>query len=84
MTVKLKLLGPHLRYVYAASNLCMAEINHVSKQIAKHETENRRLHAAMQAAVLDASRDAQSKDKRIQHLERKVTNTTHICKVWTP
>lgn len=61
----------------------MAETNKVSKQVAKHETENRRLHAAMQAAALDASRDAQSKDKRIQHLERKVINTTHMCKTWT-
>jgi hypothetical protein len=82
MTVKPKLLGPHPRYVYAA-NLCVVETYNVSKQIAKHETENRRLHAAMQAAALDASRDAQSKAKRIQHLERKVVNTTHICKTWT-
>ncbi|KAF4771708.1 hypothetical protein HAV15_004556 [Penicillium sp. str.  len=43
-----------------------------TSEIAKHETENRRLNAAMQAAALDASRDAQSKDKRIHHLERKV------------
>jgi hypothetical protein len=33
------------------------------------------LHAAMQAAALDASKDAQLKDKRIQHLERKVIDT---------
>lgn len=65
------------------SNLCMSETNYVPKQIAKHETENRRLHAAMQAAALGASRDAQSKDKRIQHLERKVINSTHICKICT-
>lgn len=49
-----------------------AEASWATSEIAKHETENRRLHAAMQAAALDASRDAQSKDKRIQHLERKV------------
>lgn len=61
----------------------MVETNHVSKQMAKHETENRRLQAAMQAAALDASRDAQLKDKRIHHLERKVTNTTYMYKTWT-
>ncbi|KAJ5428336.1 hypothetical protein N7445_009790 [Penicillium cf. griseofulvum] len=51
---------------------CEAEASRATSEIAKHETENRRLHTAMQAAALDASRDAQSKDKRIQHLERKV------------
>ncbi|KAJ5800931.1 uncharacterized protein N7518_002999 [Penicillium psychrosexuale] len=49
-----------------------AGASRATSDIAKHETENRRLHAAMQAAALDASRDVQSKDKRIQHLERKV------------
>ncbi|KAJ5372625.1 hypothetical protein N7517_004631 [Penicillium concentricum] len=49
-----------------------AEASRAASEMAKHETENRRLHAAMQAAALDASRDAQSKDKRIHHLERKV------------
>ncbi|CAG7964363.1 unnamed protein product [Penicillium nalgiovense] len=49
-----------------------AEASRAASEIAKHETDSRRLHAAMQAAALDASRDAQSKDKRIQHLERKV------------
>ncbi|EKV18968.1 Chromosome segregation ATPase-like protein [Penicillium digitatum] len=49
-----------------------ADTSRTTSEIAKHGTENRRLHAAMQAAALDASRDAQSKDKRIQHLERKV------------
>jgi polyhydroxyalkanoate synthesis regulator phasin len=34
--------------------------------------ENQRLQAAMQAATIVASKDAQSKDKRIHHLERKV------------
>jgi hypothetical protein len=61
----------------------MCETNYVPKQIAKHETDNRRLHAAMQAAALDASKDAQLKDKRIQHLERKVIDTTYVCKTWT-
>ncbi|CAI7578204.1 unnamed protein product [Penicillium glandicola] len=49
-----------------------AEASRAASEMVKHETENRRLHAAMQAAALDASRDAQTKDKRIQHLERKV------------
>ncbi|KAJ5154576.1 uncharacterized protein N7500_010015 [Penicillium coprophilum] len=49
-----------------------AEASRAISEIAKHETENRRLQATMQAAALDASRDVQSKDKRINHLERKV------------
>ncbi|CAI7625521.1 unnamed protein product [Penicillium discolor] len=49
-----------------------AEASRATSEIVKHETENRRLNAAMQAAALDASRNAQSKDKRIHHLERKV------------
>ncbi|CAG8898917.1 unnamed protein product [Penicillium egyptiacum] len=49
-----------------------AEASRATSEIAKHETENRRLRTAMQAAALDASKDAQLKDKRIQHLERKV------------
>lgn len=42
--------------------------------MAKQDTEKRRLQAAMQAAALDASKDAQAKDKRVQHLERKVSS----------
>ncbi|KGO75270.1 hypothetical protein PITC_001340 [Penicillium italicum] len=49
-----------------------SEASRATSEIAKRETENRRLHAAMQAAALDASREVQMKDKRIQHLERKV------------
>ncbi|KAJ5780471.1 hypothetical protein N7457_005631 [Penicillium paradoxum] len=49
-----------------------AEISHTTSKMAKQEAEKRGLQAAMQAAALDASKDAQSKDKRIQHLERKV------------
>ncbi|KAK4865430.1 hypothetical protein LT330_009541 [Penicillium expansum] len=49
-----------------------SEASRATSERAKYETENRRLHAAMQAAALDASRDAQLKDKRIHHLERKV------------
>lgn len=41
-------------------------------QMAKKNEETQRLQAALQAATRDASKDAQSKDKRIQHLERKV------------
>ncbi|KAL2706106.1 hypothetical protein AAEP93_001356 [Penicillium crustosum] len=48
------------------------EASWTTSEMAKHETENRRLQATMQAAALDASRDAQLKDKRIHHLERKV------------
>jgi hypothetical protein len=50
--------------------------------------EKLRLHGhvsafqSMQAAALDASKDAQLKDKRIQHLERKVIDTTYVCKTW--
>jgi predicted RecB family nuclease len=40
--------------------------------MAKQEDEIRQLQAAMHAAILDASKDAQSKDKRILHLEKKV------------
>ncbi|KAJ5816383.1 hypothetical protein N7447_008616 [Penicillium robsamsonii] len=49
-----------------------AESSRATSDIVNHETKNRRLHAAMQAAALDASRDVQLKDKRIHHLERKV------------
>ncbi|KAJ5520103.1 hypothetical protein N7463_000556 [Penicillium fimorum] len=49
-----------------------AEASRATSEMEKYDTENRRLHAAMQAATLNASRDMQSKDKRIHHLERKV------------
>jgi len=43
--------------------------------MAKQSAENQRLQAAMQAATIDASKNDQLKDKRIQHLERKVIYT---------
>ncbi|CAG8291933.1 unnamed protein product [Penicillium olsonii] len=41
-------------------------------QIAKLHAERERLQSAMQATALNASKDAQVKDKRIHNLERKV------------
>lgn len=51
-----------------SSNKLMQKITQVSKQ----KAENQRLQADMQVAALEAANDAQSKDKRIHHLERKV------------
>ena len=45
---------------------------HELTQISKQKAENQRLQADMQAAALEAANNAQSKDKRIHHLERKV------------
>lgn len=41
-------------------------------QISKRKEEESRLHTAMQAAAHDASKELQSKNKRIQQMEKKV------------
>lgn len=46
--------------------------NRETPQIFKHKEEKSRLHTAMQAAAHDASKELQSKDKRIQQMEKKV------------
>lgn len=51
---------------------------HKIAQISKQKAETQRVQANMQAAALDAANDAQSKDKRIHHLERKVNNKHHL------
>ncbi|KAJ6067221.1 uncharacterized protein N7446_004258 [Penicillium canescens] len=49
-----------------------AEASRATSETAKQEEEIRQLQAAMHAATLDASKNAQSKDKRILHLEKKI------------
>ncbi|KAJ5124200.1 uncharacterized protein N7515_008025 [Penicillium bovifimosum] len=49
-----------------------AEATRAMSEIAKHETEKCRLQTALKAVFLEASKAAELKEKRIQHLERKV------------
>ncbi|KAJ5555083.1 hypothetical protein N7535_007528 [Penicillium sp. DV-2018c] len=49
-----------------------AEAARAMSEIAKHETEKCRLQAALKATSLEASKAAESNEKRIQYLERKV------------
>ncbi|KAJ5111119.1 hypothetical protein N7532_001654 [Penicillium argentinense] len=48
------------------------EISKVATEVANEKREVARLRAAMQEAASDASKKLQSKDKRLQHLERKI------------
>jgi hypothetical protein len=58
----------------------MKQTDSLPYQTIKQTAETQRLQAAMQAASHNAANDAQSKLKRIQHLERKVIENTDLSR----
>ena len=74
MTKKQKLPNLLLKYVISKiSTWAGADFVDKELQVAKQKEQNVLLQKAMQIATSDASRELQSKDKRIHQLEKKVS-----------
>lgn len=74
MTKKQKLPKLLLKYVLSkTSTRAGADFVDKELQVAKQKEQNVLLQKAMQTAASEASRELQSKDKRIHQLEKKVS-----------
>jgi hypothetical protein len=75
VTKKQKLPKLLLKYVISKiSTRAGADFVDKELQVAKQKEENVLLQKAMQTAARDASRELQSKDKRMHQLEKKVSS----------